>query len=158
MLDPAGIPLQSFAGTLFGVLLGESIAIGYDRYSRRRAEAERRSRAATSIGEELERTATALAAYREGERDRVVYPTAAYRSSVSSGSFALLAAEVQDRVATAYALAEDAAERQRDLRAATRAGEADPGTLRELRRAFGRSNEELSTALSDARDALRRYE
>lgn len=158
MFDPAGIPLQSFAGTLFGVLIGESIAIGYDRYRQRRNAAERRTRAAASMERELSRIDAALGEYRDGDRDRVDYPTAAYRSSVSSGNFALLAADVQDRVATAYVLAEAAAERQRDLRAASRAGETDPGTLRELRRAFGRSNDELSTALSEARDALREHE
>lgn len=155
MVDLASLPLQSFAGTLAGVLLAESIAIGYDRYSQWRSAAERRARAADSMGNELSRMASALEAYRDGERDWTVHPTAAYRSSVASGSFALLDVAVQDRVATAYGVAEAAAERQRDLRAATRAGETDPGTLRELRRALARHNDELSTALTEARDALR---
>lgn len=157
MLDPVGIPLQSFAGTLFGVLIGESIAIGYDRYRLRQDEAERRSRAAASMRSELSRLGTALAAYRDGERDRVIYPTAAYRSSVASGSFALFDADVQDRVATVYALAEEAAERQRELRAAARAGGAEPADRRDLRRALGRRNDELEEALPDAVERLREH-
>lgn len=158
MIDPASIPLQSFAGTLFGVLIGESIAIGYDRYRKRQHATQRRSRAAASMLNELSRLGTALEQYQDGERDRVAYPTAAYRSSVSSGSFALLNAEVQDRVATVYALAEEAAECQRDLRAADRADGTDAETRRELRRAFGRHNDELETALSDALPTLREHE
>lgn len=144
--------VPTLVGSLAGVLTGEFVSILWDRHLERARETGRRERTSDSMCSELRSIADDIE-HRDPNEEvapDLALPTGAYRSSVSSGSFALLDSDVQDVVSDVYGTVERARASQEQLRQAALLGDGSGEHVSDVELQFGEHLTELERTIPAA--------
>lgn len=139
----------NLVGVFLGVIAGQVLTMWWDRRKQASQRAEFRERTVRSIARELEQIRENVAQVESTRVPDVAYPTGAYRSSVSSGRFALLDADDQLAISELYGTIERAEQDQQQLRQTRLDSGADEDYVRQLQFQFDDRLEALETEIPD---------